>query len=487
MSVVRRAVVVTFGERFVLGVLTVAQTAIISRLLGPAEVGLALIGMAAVQIIDTVRDFGTTIYVIQKQDLSQRSIRTVFTVLVLTSVLAAVALLACAGLFATYYAQPGLVSFLQVLSLSFLFLPISNPRTALMRRDFHFGFLACTNVTAALAYAVTVVALAASGTGFMSVAWATLASAVASALVSLCVRPHPWMFRPCLSDWREALRFGGCTSATNLMNRGYELLPLLLLGRLFPIDVVGLYSRAWMVSQLPDRLLLSSIAGIVLPTFSAQTRDKAALKEAYLAGLGFIAVVQWPMLILLALTAEPVIRLLLGPAWLEITPLVQVMAMASMVTFASMLSSPILVASGGLADTLTSSVVSLSLSTVVVVVATAYGPTGLALSLLVTLPLQLAVVLWFIRRRLELGWIETAAALRRSALVTGTSAAIPAAVVAIGGGFNLSLPLAALSAAGAFVGWIVGIVAFAHPIYPHIRSLLMVVAQGASWRVAQVR
>ena len=295
------------------------------------------------------------------------------------------------------------------------------------------------------------------------------------------------MFRPCLSDWRESLRFGGCSTATTLLNRGYELLPIFLLGRLFPIDVVGLYSRAWVVSQLPDRLLLSSIAGIVLPTFSAQTRDKAVLKEAYLAGLGFLAVVQWPVLILLALTAEPLIRILLGPAWLEITPLVQIMALAYTVTFAAMLSSPILVAAGGLADTLSSSVVSLSLSTVVVVVAAAYGPLGLALSLLVTLPLQAGAAMHFIRRRLECGWIEIAVALRRSALVTCTSAVVPAAVVAIAGGFDLSLPLAALGVAGALIGWIIGVVAFAHPIYPHIRTLLMVVVQGQSSRLAPVR
>lgn len=470
MSAVRRALVIATAERGILSLLAVGQAALLSRLLTPAEVGLAMIGMAATQVADALRDFGTTTYLIQHRDLTADSVRTAFTILLLICGGIALALALFAEPFAALYDLPALVAYLRVLALGFLPIPFSAPAMALMRRSFDFRALAIVNIAAAAISSATVLGLAASGFSYMSIAFASVAGAATAAIAALAIRRDASAFRPCLREWRVALSFGGYSTATTLMNRAYDLLPIFVLGARFPLDLVGLYSRALVVSQLPDRVLLASLSGVVLPAFAADARDGRQLGAAYLAALALLSVVMWPALAMLAILAQPIVDILLGPQWHGAVPLVRVMALAAMFTAGSMLSYPVLVAAGGLRDTMTSSVLSLSLSAVVVVAAGLQGPRALVFSLFVTLPLQALVAMIYIRRRVGFRWAELAGAVRKSAIVTAASAAAPLAIVWLAGP-QLPLPLTLLAGLAAALGWLAAVAAVDHPVQAHIRVM----------------
>ncbi len=85
MSLVKRAVLLVSGERYLVLSITLCQTALVSRLLTPQEVGLSMLGVALVQVIDGLRDFGTTNYIIHEPTTSRQSARTAFTVLLALS------------------------------------------------------------------------------------------------------------------------------------------------------------------------------------------------------------------------------------------------------------------------------------------------------------------------------------------------------------------------------------------------------------------
>ncbi|WP_167858481.1 oligosaccharide flippase family protein [Methylobacterium nonmethylotrophicum] len=473
MSLVKRAVLLVSGERYLVLSITLCQTALVSRLLTPEEVGLSLIGVALVQVIDGMRDFGTTNYIIHDPTASDRSARTAFTVLFGLSLLLAVGLVASAGIWAQAYGQPLLAPYLRVLSLSFLLVPFSGPLMALMRRDFQFAALVAVNVGTCLTYALVLVALALLGFGAMSFAWAAVAAATASVALSLAGRPQPGIYRPCLTGWRTALAIGGCSSATTLLNRAYDLLPIFLLGRAGGADLVGLYGRAQVVSQLPDKLILGSLASVILPMFAADRRDGRCLAPSYLASIGNITVVLWPVALLMALIAQPVVLVLLGPQWLAGVPVVQVLSLASMLSFPAMLTYPVLLASGGLRDTLTASLISLPPSAVAIALAASGGPLAVAATQFVTVPLQVAVALAFIRRRVPFSLGDLAAAVRISALVTVATALPPLAVIALAGqGFALSVPQGIVAGIGGSAAWLAAMLSLDHPVAGHVRETL---------------
>lgn len=228
---------------------------------------------------------------------------------------------------------------------------------------------------------------------------------------------------------------------TTLLNRAYDLLPIFLLGRFGGPDLVGLFGRAQVVSQLPDKMILGSLGAVILPMFAADRRDGRALAPTYLASIGNISVVLWPVALLLALIAQPVVLVLLGAQWLASVPIVQVLALASMLTFPAMLTYPVLLASGGLRDTLTASLIGLPPSAAIIAASASHGPLAVAATQFVTVPLQVGIALHFIRRRVPFSLADLAGALRISALVTVATALPPLAVIAISGrGFALTIP-----------------------------------------------
>lgn len=72
---VKRALLMSTGERYVLLVSNFATAAVVSRILTPEEIGVSVIGMAILAIIMSVREFASSGFLIQRQELSREDIR----------------------------------------------------------------------------------------------------------------------------------------------------------------------------------------------------------------------------------------------------------------------------------------------------------------------------------------------------------------------------------------------------------------------------
>ena len=349
--------------------------------------------------------------------------------------------------FGTFYGEEKLARFLRIAAVAGLIEALSLHIRGLLRRDMAFGALALINTASAAATAGVTILLAFVGFSFMSVAWATLAAAGTTTVLSFYLRPDLAIFRPTLRSWGRVLTFGGYNGASFVINQAYQTLPQLVLGHLLPHSAVGLYNRATTVSDMPDRIVLTSVFSVAFPALAAEVREGRSLKEAYLRALGYITVFYWPALILLALLAHPVILLLLGMQWLSVIPLLQVMAIAGLAWFPVILTSPVLLAVGANQDRVLADFLGRSLSAVILCSSAYFGIMAMAASKLVTLPYQMILSFYFVRRHVPFRWREVRAALWRSAMVTAGTAAGPIGVVAISDfGFDLSMPATAACA-----------------------------------------
>lgn len=462
---IRRALAWAASDKYLTLVINFGFIAVMSRVLTPHEIGLSAIGVAVFGVADSLRDFGATTYLIQRRVVTLEALRTTFTMLFLSCLALGALLFASAPAIGTFYSEPQLTQYLQVLAAGFLAGPVAGPLLALIRRDMEFGRLAAINVASTLANAVIAISLALAGFSYMSFAWAGLASAVLTAAMALAFRPEFQIYRFRLHDWSDAVAFGSFATLTALLNRAYEALPLLILGRILAFDAVGLFQRATVICQLPDRIVLAAISPVALPAFAATARNDGDLKQSYLRAIEYVTAVQWPALLLLSLVAYPVVRVLLGPQWIAAAPLVQIMAIASLVMFPAILTYPVLVATGRIQDTMWSSLISLPLSLVALIPASFIGLEAIALSLFVTLPVQVYVALSFIRRQIPFTWAELGASVGKSAFATGCCAIGPLAILAaMGFRFDMPLPAAIAIGISAAPGWLAGLWLTSHPL-----------------------
>lgn len=473
MTKVRRAFFAATGERYVVLVVNLVMLATISRVLPAQEIGIALIGISVLTIAGTVRDFGLTAFIVQREVVSQESVRSAFTVTLMILTVLAGAMIAAHDVVTAFYRDETLGTFLQIAACSLILGTPFGPSGALLQREMDFRTLALINISGAVVNGVVAVTLAMNGGGALSIAWAAVAQSAVVSTLALLSKPVLWAFQPCLKDWREFIMFGSSASLYVLLGRLYENLPYLVLGRLLPVSNVALFNRATMVCDLPLKGLLSGIFPVALPALADAARDGQSLAQSYLRALSYITAVQWPGLILVALLAHPMVTVVLGPKWYDVVPLVQIMSIGSMLSSPNLLVYPILVSAGAVNLALFVNMSTLPVCATIFVLAASHGVKAAALSLLLTVPLQSAVGLLVVRKRAFFAWSELVNALRNSAVVTLCTMIGPVVVLFAGGlQTNMSVPVGFIAGFLGAAGWVVGIFWSGHPLREHIRDLM---------------
>ncbi len=483
-SEVRRSIIFLFADKYGTFIIGLAATLILARLLSPSDFGIFAICMAVVALLDVFRDFGIGSYLIQEKEVTTSSMRTVFTTVTALSVLCFVLLFFGSYGIAAFYGDEGaLRQVLMLLSVNFLFAPFSIISMSLLRREFAFNVLAVINISTALCNLVVAALLAALGHGVLSFGWAALAASILRIAIACIMRPCFTAFRFSFADWRKVAHFGTFSTATAIINVLHENLPQFIIGRMLGFGAVGLLGRAVTLCQLPDRLVISALNPLILPALADRNRRGFNLKPTYLLALAHVSALQWPALLGIALFAEPLVPLLFGSQWLEVVPLVRIMALASLVMFPAVMTYPTLVALGRIRDTLSMSLISLPPSIALVIAASPFGLEAVAATQFVTLPLQVFVAISFIKRRIDLSWREVALAVRASLIVTLCAMTMPVLVVALQGGLRIDMPLANLLLAvmGAAAGWGAGLFLSKHPLLDELRRGFLLAGRQLGW------
>ncbi len=483
MDGVRRALLLTTAERYVVLVANFVTLAIVSRLLTTAEIGVSVVGFSVLAMILSAREFATTNYIIQHKDLKPEHARAAFTILFLVSLALSLVILASAGGLANIYSEPNLEPFFQVIAIGIIVEAVSATIAALLRREMAFGRLAIINVTGAVVNTGVTISLAALGFSYMSFAWGFLASAVAIACVSLVFWPKWSFFKPSLREWPGVVTFGWYHGFNVYLYRAFETMPYMVLGRILSFEAVALYNRAFTISELPNRVLLRGLDVFLLPLFAKEVRNGKGLRDLYLRSLELITAVQWPALILVAILADPIVRFLLGEQWLGSVPLVRIMALASLLTSSGGLNYPVLVAVGAMRDVLMRSLITWPASAAIIAGAAFFGLKAAVFSWLVVMPFQAFVSIYFVQRHVEIGWRDFVSPIKKASGIALCSSVGPLSVIfCTGGGFDLSYFATAVAALLSAMGWGIGLWLTGHPLLPEIERAISAIMSAAPLR-----
>lgn len=474
MNQVHRSLFYSAVERYGGFLLAIISSAVLARLLMPDEFGAFAVINAIVAVINaSYQEFGGGNYLIQKTSLTERSIRTAFTVTFCISLMIGVLLLLVSGALASFFRQEELKSGIEVVALNFVILPFSGTISALLRREMKFGGLVVCTLAAGIVSMVVSIVLAVMGYSFLSLLWGGVAGNIALTLFLFAWFSDLRIFRPSLSGYREVIRFGLYSSGASVINVFYNLSPQLFLARNLDFAAVGLYSRAVGATQVFDKLIGQVLTPVILPAVFAQIKAGGDLKRIYLDAVGLLSAVHWPFLAFMAIMAQPIIVIWLGPAWADAVPLVRILCVASLSMFAACLTYPMLVAVGRVKDALVSSLITLPPSLLVILGASFFGVEAVAAASLVTLPFQVVVAVYYVSRHLKIGAIEFIGALWRSGVVMLCSCigALACAVMVESHIVNpgVGLTIAFFSTA---IGWWTGLVLTEHPLLLQLKSVV---------------
>ena len=133
---------------------------------------------------------------------------------------------------------------------------------------------------------------------------------------------NPW--RPTLifsfRSLQEMFGFGSRLLASGLLNQIFDNIYLLVIGKLFSARDLGFFTRALNFQDLPSSTLASMVDRVTFPVFSTIQDDPLRLKRGLNKALTTLVLVNFPVMIGLAVIARPLVLVLLTEKWAESIP-----------------------------------------------------------------------------------------------------------------------------------------------------------------------
>ena len=450
-----RGVAWSGSARWSAQLITWFSTLFVARLLSPDDYG--LVGMAAVVFgaVTVFVDFGVTLTVITLRHLTPAQIAQLNGLAALLGLAGFLAAAALAPAASWFFGRPELTFVLMALATTFLMLGPRQVPMALLQREMRFRAFAAIEATQALVAAAVTLAAALSGAGFWSLIAGIVAGQAAATVFALATARYTMRW-PRPAELGEALQFTRHQLTGSLAWYAYSSADFAVAGRLLGARDLGIYTIAWTFARVvPERL--AHLVTRVTPAFFAPLRDdRAALCRWIYALTEGLAVLTFPLLVGLALTAPVAVPLLVGAQWTVAVLPLQLLAVFSMCDIVLQLLSRGLTAVG---DTRFVARMGVSLAVVMppaFILGSFWGPAGIAAAWLLVNPAVRCVTIFRARKTLGLSLRRWVAAMWPAATATALMAA---AVLAIGAATAGYSPLVRLLAqiAGGGVAFALGI------------------------------
>ena len=311
------------GVRFVVGI-------VLARLLFPEQFG--LIGMLTIfmALAQTFLDSGFGAALIQKRDATQIDTCSIFYFNIAVGLVVAGFLCLVAPWIAAFYNQPILTPLTRALSLTIVINSFGLIQNTILTKQINFKTQTKVSLIAGVLSGVIGVILATSGFGV----WSLVVQQISNAFFRTGFLWFLNTWRPALifslKSLREMFGFGSRLLAAVLLNQIFENIYLLVIGKLFSANDLGIFTRAKTVQELPSQTLSGMVGRVTFPVFSAIQDDPARLKRGLKKVLTMLALMNFPMMIGLATIARPLVLVLLTEKWAECIPYLQLLCLVEL-------------------------------------------------------------------------------------------------------------------------------------------------------------
>ncbi|WGF86588.1 oligosaccharide flippase family protein [Marinivivus vitaminiproducens] len=469
---IRRALFLSFGERYVGIALRLIQLTVLARLLTPEEFGIFVTAASIVLLLDLIADFGMSSYLIQARTVSRRRRSTAFGITLTASLLCACFVVIVAGSLPDSLIDPRLREVLYVLAAGLPLTGIAVPIIALLQRDMRFGALWLVGTARAVVLTFVGIGLAFYGAGPMSLAWASLAERVVFLATALHFsREVGWVW-PRLDNWRSVARFGGLQTVANSLKQAADAVTMVVTSKSLGFGSTGLLSRADRITGMFDQTVMQAIQPVILPALAALRRADQELRGFYLRTVALISVVSWPFFAFVFLFAPDLVHLLLGSQWDAVVPVARVLCLAGIfLPFVNMLLK-FYTAVGQVDVFVRCSMIVQVTQLCLIIPASLISLEAVALALACETFLRYLITVGALKTRLGFSHHDVFVAVIPSLLVTLST--VVTATIAHELLKSVELPVVielALGGFGAGIGWFASLFATGHPLADEIRAL----------------
>jgi O-antigen/teichoic acid export membrane protein len=303
-----------------------ATLLVLTSLLQPSDFGLVAMGMTVVLMVEGVLELPLAQALLRIPNASASAYDTAFTLSLLRGLLMATLIAALARPLAGFYGEPRLVGLMSALAVGPALRGLISPRLVDYQRQLDFRWNAAMEVIGKIMAFVGASLLAIATRSYWALAVASIITSSAMTVVSYIIAPHRPRLR--LTHVPDFANMMGWHSLSQLVTSLNWQVDKFFIGRWADSVSLGQFFMAENVASIPNNAIVGPLSRPLMAAY-APLRTQSALKVAYCRASSAVFLLGTPPLVVLALLAQPLMRIAFNPKWLAAAPLLHMLAFAN--------------------------------------------------------------------------------------------------------------------------------------------------------------
>lgn len=308
-------------EKVSLAIVGFVQLLVVVRYIGKADLGLMAILNTVLSFAGIFSDLGLGNSILHKQEKNHNKLSSLFWFYVMTGVLLNILFVLISPILAYFFEERALTPVMIIASFTFSINGFALLYQAIFYKELDFRVLSQIQIAVTGASFFCVIILAVLGYGvYALVIGVVVRSTVNVIFLTLAGKKY---FIPSLyfkmQEVREHIRFAIFQTGERIINTINTQSDVLIVGKLLGTEVLGVYDIFKQLLSRPMQLINPVITRISLPVLAKVQAEPARAGNLYIRQIQYLASVNFPIYIFLALSSEPVIYYFLTETWLSPT------------------------------------------------------------------------------------------------------------------------------------------------------------------------
>jgi O-antigen/teichoic acid export membrane protein len=305
-------------------------TAVLARLLTPADFGVIAISTVILAFFDLICNMGFGPAIIQHKRLSESELSDIFSFSILIGVLLGIVFFLLSRSIADYYHNEILINICRILAVDLLFISLNIVPNALMLKYKQFKQLAVFNLLIQIMLGVIAVLATYFGLGVYSLLIVPLGTNLFMFIINSIKLPVKLFFRFKI-DFRsvqQILSFSIYQFLFNVVNYFSRNIDKLLIGKFIGMSGLGFYEKSYRLMMMPLSNVTNVITPTIQPIFSDFQNDKDRLLLYNMKIVRLLAFVGSVMTSFLFFSSKELILIVFGSQWQDAIPVFKILSLS---------------------------------------------------------------------------------------------------------------------------------------------------------------
>lgn len=308
--------VCTLGSSFVIQI-------ILARILLPEDFGIVAITTVFMTLANTIIETGFSSSVIQKSEMDQKQLSSVFFANIILSFAVYMALFLIAPMVAMFYKEPVLASILRVQGLRVLFSALYSIQASLLNRRMEFKKIFISYLIGAIVQGIVGIAMALGGFGVWALVVSTIINYVVAGVIMIIF--SRWMPSLYFSFKliKSSISFSSKVLVVDVIQKVFYNVRSLAIGKVYSSAVLGLFNKGFQFPSTAMTVVDGSFVSVAFTSLSKLQNDKEKFLSALRSYVKIMTYLTTPLMFGMLMVAKPMVEVLLTSEWLSCVPYVQ--------------------------------------------------------------------------------------------------------------------------------------------------------------------